>query len=390
MLQAYNERGELVIASLYSKKEVERLRKESFYCPECRQSVILRAGPKVIPHFAHKSTHACQSHESGESLYHKRAKLFLYQWLRKQFSKVYLEHYIKNIKQRPDLLCQVKNRKLAIEFQSAMVPIREIQKRTEGFVQEKVQPIWILGKKLMKRVGYKNNSFWLSDFLQSFIMRYSQHGLPRLLFFCPEEKYFLILTDLYLLTSREAVAYEKIIPLHKARFQNLFQNVFLNQSFIYEQLIQKKRKFRLAPYRIKGNELTFRKWLYQKGFHVEQLPATIYLPIRSQHKMKVPLWDWQTKLVLNLLHPLKIGQRVRLKDCQKEVEPYVKKSFMNCFNRVIEEYFVYLEKARLFTKDKEGSWRKLRDFVFHRYIEDSLRSDHLFYRFLLQDKESIF
>src|SRR5699024_12746617 len=46
---------------------------------------------KVIPHFAHQQSLNC-SKNGGESLYHMKGKLQIYQWLRSQYKHVYTDY----------------------------------------------------------------------------------------------------------------------------------------------------------------------------------------------------------------------------------------------------------------------------------------------------------
>src|SRR5699024_9824024 len=111
LLQALNDRGEFIIPSTLTDLELKALRKQSFYCPECKEKVIIRAGPQVRAHCAHLPESSCSLNYGGESDYHKQAKVLLYQLLKNQFyPHVYLEKYLPNINQRPDILIKTKKR----------------------------------------------------------------------------------------------------------------------------------------------------------------------------------------------------------------------------------------------------------------------------------------
>src|SRR5699024_8199633 len=140
----------LVTLALIGTKAIERLRKSTFYCPVCQTEVIVRAGPKVIPHFAHRSVVKCMA-SGGEGAYHEQGKLILYNWLRKQGFHVKLEHYLPDIKQRPDLFLQIGKKNIAIEFQCVPLSTKEIMKRNAGYHRLQITPIWILGANLYKR-----------------------------------------------------------------------------------------------------------------------------------------------------------------------------------------------------------------------------------------------
>ena len=52
---------------------------EPYFCPECKEEVVLRKGKILTHHFAHKSTSNC-SRSKGESKEHLRAKILIYEW----------------------------------------------------------------------------------------------------------------------------------------------------------------------------------------------------------------------------------------------------------------------------------------------------------------------
>lgn len=386
MLQALSERGDLVIASTLTYKEASRLRKGSFYCPECKEKVIVRAGPKVTPHFAHLPESSCTFGKRGESNYHKRAKLLLFNWLQKQsFRNIYLERHLPQINQRPDILLETNKGKVAVEFQSATITPTEITKRNQGYASENIFPLWILGKNQLRKSHPHNHSYQLNSFKQYFIKQYRKNSPTSLIYFCPINYQFTILNDFYFYRMNKALAIRTNLPMNKCYLPQLFAEHYLPNRTLLHHWNREKERLRLTSFRVHGKEYQFRKWLYEKQLHVEQLPSVIHLPIRSQYKMKAPLWHWQSKLVINLLHPLPIGATVTSKQCQQEIKEYVNKQMLTNSDTIINEYFSYLIQTRLFKQIGKKEWKKTRHFRFHRYIEESLRADHLLINYLLTD-----
>lgn len=386
MLQALNERGDLIIPSTLTNREVARLREKLFFCPQCHEQVIIRAGPKVIPHFAHLPQSSCHLSHGGESNYHQRAKLQLFHWLQKQsFHNVYLEKYVPRIKQRPDILIETNNRLIAVEFQSATISPQEVYKRNVGYASENNFPLWIVGKNKFMNKCKRRLMFQIDTSIQSFIRRYRKTGSSQLLYYCPITQQFTILNDIYFYRANKALAIPTIYHMEDVHLRQLFPTSTLPKHRLYDHWYTEKKRFRLASYRVHGKELQFRKWLYKKRLHVEQLPSVIHLPIRSQYKMNVPLWHWQSKLVINLLHPLRIGAIVSTEICCRSIERYMDKQFIQQTYELIEQYFAHLVKAKLFVEKNSGQWQKTRNFRFHRYIEDSLRADRMLMNFLKQN-----
>src|SRR5690625_5810227 len=64
-----------------------------------------------------------------------------------------------------------------------------------------------------------------------------------------------------------------------------------------------------------GTEYQWRLWLYKQGLHFESLPSIVYLPTRDNYYFKSSPWIWQSRLFLQIIHPLKINQTFSYNDC---------------------------------------------------------------------------
>lgn len=128
--------------------ELTQIRSEqAFACPMCHQSVILKAGPIKIPHFAHRKKNSCWYEAEAETEEHLRLKqLFAEKCLREKLS-FQVEAYLPTLKQRPDLLIG----KIAIEIQCSPLPIKRLVERTETYQTHGYQVVWILGERLVPK-----------------------------------------------------------------------------------------------------------------------------------------------------------------------------------------------------------------------------------------------
>lgn len=130
--------------------ELTQIRSEqAFVCPMCHQSVILKAGPIKIPHFAHRKKNSCwyEAEAETETEEHLRLKqLFAEKCLREKLS-FQVEAYLPTLKQRPDLLIG----KIAIEIQCSPLPIKRLVERTETYQTHGYQVVWILGERLVPK-----------------------------------------------------------------------------------------------------------------------------------------------------------------------------------------------------------------------------------------------
>lgn len=383
VLQALNDRGRRIIPSNMTLKELDELRKKTFYCPICKEKVIFRHGPKVIPHFAHQRTSTCTAAKTNESVTHKRAKLQLFHWLQKQQFPVQLEKYFPAIKQRSDVYVEDKQRKLALEFQSTVIQTDDFRRRSEGYKAIGLTPVWLIDRNCLKTVlpfTYRISSRFLP-----LIETFPEQEPSKLLFYSAEQKRLTILTDIHFVTATKLIAFPQDIPLHEASLDHFFLNRAFPPSTLLKLWLKEKRHFRLASYPVYRRERQFRKWLYEKGFYIEQLPAAIHLPIRLQHKMNVPIWQWQTKLVLNVLHPLPIGNTIHVNRCVNVLLPFVNGKDPNIAREVFREYMKLLTAGKWFKRKDDNVWLKVRYFRFYRYIEEAVAGDERFMRHLAQE-----
>lgn len=384
MLRAKTQEGEYITLAVLPKQQIEHLRKKQFYCPECKNAVIVRAGPKVIPHFAHKSTTKCTLH-GGEGAYHQKGKLLLYDWLCKQNIHTKLETYLPEIGQRPDLLIQIGNRKIAIEYQCSTIPINHIRKRNMGYKRIQITPIWILGAKLLKRKSA--NHFQIDSFTQQFIQQFSPELPTTLFYFCPLTKTFSLINDIYVTSANRAIANIKFKKLINLPFKHLFSHERYSTNNLFSLWRKEKKKFRLRQSRVFGNELKWRHWLYSKGLYRQNLPSIVYLPVKGQHTMKVPLWNWQSRLIVDYLHLLPIGKTFSYDKVRKKLQPFILQANTNGYDDPIKEYLSLLSVFHIIRNVSDYHYMKTNTIRYYTHINQALDGDDELLRILMYNQK---
>lgn len=380
MLQAMLSDGTLVTLANYTRKEIENFRKSAkFYCPSCQKPVIIKAGKKVIPHFAHVRSASCPL-VFGESIEHEHGKYHLYQYLKRKNLPAILEKYLPYLKQTPDIFIQLQERKIALEYQRASIPIEEVQNRTLGYLKANIIPLWILGENHFKRLSA--DSIKITSFLKAFIHKFSYHFPATLYFFCPKTKRIAIFQDLYFTSNTRAFGNISFFPLKSFSFLQFFQRNIFPKNKLYRLWGEEKKRFRLRPFwRARGKTRKWLEWLYQKGVHWEQLPSIVYLPIRNQLLMKTPLWDWQSHLVIDLLKPLSIGETFSLERCfrllENKLTPIKTLPLYTFKEHPILEYLLLLERLHFVEQKSKQKFVKLKSIEFNKNIEDAIINDKL-------------
>lgn len=380
MLQAKTSDGVIITLAELSRKEIELERQNKFYCPTCNEQVIIKAGHLVVPHFAHQAKANCYSGESGEGPYHEKGKIILYKWLASQQLNVKLEKHIEKINQRPDLFLQINNQKIAIEFQCARVPIKQIVERNIGYKQANIIPIWILGANRFKRKN--NNKLQIDQYTLQFIHQFSTDFPPILFFFCPNTIQFVTFQHIYFINAGQAYGNFTFNYLNQMHFLDIFKENVLSKRCLYTTWKREKRELRLKPRgRPYGQQLAWHQWLYFKRTHIEFLPSIIHLPISSQWKMKSPPWDWQSRLVIDLLDPLPLQDHFSLKECRQLLQYHLHDRnlfpLINSPNCPIQQYLFLLEKLNVIKEQSSNNFIKKKPVHPHRNIENALISDKM-------------
>lgn len=312
MLQAQLEDGGLILLAAHRKEQINDLRKQRFRCPACKKSVIIRAGKKIIPHFAHEQIHNCEMNRTGESLYHMRGKLQLYQWLKKQGYQVRLEERVKDSTRRPDLLLRTAGGKdLAIEYQCAPISDEELLRRNEAYEHNGIVPIWILGGNRLRRTSTYMLNLPRRD--QRFLMQYKQNMPLQLLYYCSDRETFCNVQHILLTGKKQTVGQFFFRPLPRLLFPQLFQTLPHNLQETNEawQSIQARaiaKPLTFAPAHVKHWVMK----LYEAGLLLHDIPLSILQPVETQYNMSVPPYIWQTELWLEQLENLSLRESVSL------------------------------------------------------------------------------
>jgi len=116
-----------------------------YMCPRCKETVILKQGRIVIPHFAHKAKDLCR-YAVGETMAHYKAKLFFRDSFRMRGWTATIETEVDCLPgdRRADVLVTMPNqRKFAIELQHTKISDKEIEDRTFSYHRANLGVIWV-------------------------------------------------------------------------------------------------------------------------------------------------------------------------------------------------------------------------------------------------------
>ncbi|MCM3586152.1 hypothetical protein M3182_10465 [Mesobacillus maritimus] len=288
----------------WNRHELEEYRrKEVFFCPDCGQALVLKLGRKRIWHFSHQKEATCSYQYERESDYHLQGKLQLYQWLQDNQVEADIEHYLPNCNQRADVVFYRENKIFAVEFQCSPLDPTMFLKRTNGYLQHGITPIWILGGNQVKRLG--ENLFSLNQFQSLFLQQHEKQWY--LLSYCSQSRCFLFLQHLIPISTNKMIGTLTPITRNEVKLVHLFHPPTRNfRSF--SQWIHQLQKFKSNYYiypnpqqRIILNEF------YVNRSHLLTLPPELGLPVPSGIFIETPPLIWQSFLYLDLFHHLLVG-----------------------------------------------------------------------------------
>ena len=297
----------VVLTEAVSREQLRKWRRSTlFYCPQCSESVQLKVGDIVIPHFAHKKDKSCTTlFSEGESKEHLLGKQQLYSLFNRLGHSVKLEPYFSSLSQRPDLLVTTKTKKIPIEFQCSTIPIKLIDSRTSGYQKEGMNPIWLLHTPLkLKTLPQGVCKFQLSAYEKKFLKKFSLKGIV-LLTYNPQMQQFHYFSSLLHIAGRRFIGIHRILPNSKQIFPFAQPKVPTDadlQNYVNLYLLARKRflQNRILLNR-RGVNDPFLRGCYELRILPSELPLTIGIPMASMNPFQEHPCEWQLAFT-NYLH----------------------------------------------------------------------------------------
>lgn len=336
---------------------------------------MIKAGPSMLPHYAHHPNSDCSIAKGGEGPYHELGKLQLYSWLHRQGYKVQLESYLPSVQQRPDLLLEARDKRIAIEYQCCRISPEIIEKRSKGYQDEKVIPFWILGGNLLNRK--KPHTLTLSPFEQLFFHRFHDEYPPTLFFYCSNARQFATFQNPYTISKTKMVGSLSFIQASHTNLSSLISpKPDLTPSFLCTYWLREKQKLRqrLCSNLKNPKDRQFQQWLYMNRLHPSTLTSYANLPIRSQFVLPTEPYVWQTRWLIDHLHPIEIGGCITISSKQLSAQhkllpliPYE--------SDPLKEYAQLLCMLGLLEYQGNGVYKKLKSIDFPTSVPEALKQD---------------
>ncbi|MFB1081364.1 competence protein CoiA [Jeotgalibacillus sp. JSM ZJ347] len=360
MLIAETLLGEQV--SLYQEKHnnprINALRSQQLRCPSCKTTVLVKAGKKVIPHFAHQSKASCTGFSENESIFHLQAKTSLYQWFTQQSLHPELEKTYHEINRRADLAIKTSHAEFAVEFQCSPLSAELQRIRSSDYRQIGVIPFWILPAEFIQKASIIK----LSSFHQQFI-RYS-HLTDQyyLLTYSFEEQSFTIYHHLIPLSKTLFATSYTTLPQNEIRFPSYPISIYQITEKMYESHLKMNEKWliNIFKYRKSVRDPLMRK-LYENAVSLFETPPWVGVLLKSNVYFSCSPMEWQFYLYLkirsshvfyntHLIGELKQLMHKRVLNARSYMEP-LPSDFLEV---AVEELLQLLLECKLINKHQNG------------------------------------
>lgn len=275
---------------------------EVFYCPQCRETLQLKVGEIMIPHFSHQAQANCLlAFSEGETKEHLQGKQQLYDFFVGQQKSVQLEPYLKKLVQRPDLLVELPNTSIPIEFQCSVIPIAQIRSRTLGYQKENMNPVWLLKTPhKLKKLPQGIQTFSISKFEESFFTLDPRKD-KLFLTYDPQTKYFHYFSAMLHVEGRQSIGLHRILPLSKQIFpfakpKEPTDRELKEYISLFKEMRKKYLSTRIFVNR-KGVQDPFLLKCYELRLIPSELPIWIGVPIKMQDGFALHACAWQLEFV---------------------------------------------------------------------------------------------
>lgn len=387
MLTALNKHGNLISLVEHVEEEVlTTMRRNSFYCPQCNESLILKAGKIRIMHFSHKKNSVCTTFFSEpESEQHLQGKKDLHQTFLNIGLETQLEYYIRDLRQRPDLLVSYKSDKFAIEYQCSPISRKVLTDRTNGYNSKGMTPIWIIGGfPYHKRHG---SIYDLTDFHFSMAMLRKNIGLS-ILSYHPFNKTLYILYGIIPITARKV--YATLYSLKQENFTLPFHIQSKPQKMSGTTWLKEKNQWIANKVRF-GTLLkdSFLKAVYIAGENPFQLPVICGLPTKHMENFYSHPCEWQFYIYQDCIIKLKVGQKISLKYIYQRIRNRIKRGdivirifplqSLTNWEAAIQQYFKILVQLGYFSQIGEDLFELLKQIVIPKALEETVEMEQNLY-----------
>jgi competence protein CoiA len=359
-----------------------KMRTGMLLCPVCKNQVIPKCGLKKTWHFAHQSLDVCFGNHEAETNYHLLGKKSLYQWVKKNGEVAYLEHYIRDIAQRPDLFLPKQN--YAIEFQCATMNEELFKNRINGYNSIGVNSEWIFG---MKRLRKKSEFLYFIQMGDLKAAKKDRAGMLYLNYYCPLQQQFLLLRNIIPISYRKVIAKAYTFSSKNISFELMLKNFDAENHFYRRELWNnQKTTWRMTAYKNGSPSIKYvKKILYFNHRSLTLFSPLAGMPSFNYYQLETSPYIWQSYLLFFIeklpVHTFSMQQLesefkrlISKRIIQERKLPYLNGDF----NEALAGYLDYLESENVIEKINNHLYKKAAPITYPNTLDEALRQDKIF------------
>ncbi|MDG5789132.1 competence protein CoiA family protein [Evansella sp. AB-P1] len=288
---------------------------QSYYCPQCNEPLILKLGNQQTWHFAHYPKSSCVLSQTGETESHIKGKKLIIKWLIDHGYAPKIEYYIKEIKQRPDILVTIRGKTYVFEIQQSFISQEEYEKRNETYIKYGFEPIWI---GIIRNLEKNYRPSYTTSMLDHFLIRSSP--ISHSIYLDVETPAWYILQHFRYITYRNAMVFRtnsslSITPNQLFQLNGFHSSLTLeNYTSLYFSKWEKEvRKKRLKMYLSMNTLERYMSKLFQQfQLNLNYFPALAVLPLEKNFNFLSPPEWWQSWLIINFINKTPIGETLQI------------------------------------------------------------------------------
>ncbi|MCD8508552.1 MAG: hypothetical protein LRY73_00645 [Bacillus sp. (in: Bacteria)] len=322
MFTAIRKDGTVLTLSGYSREFLEKVRQEElFYCPECKERVIMKLGTEQTWHFSHKPNSTCFFHK-GETDDHRKGKEQIIQWLKRHGLDPKVEIYIKEIRRRPDILVEIQGREYVFEIQRAAIPYTDFERRSEDYAQLNIEPIWV---GILSSIQLQENFIYSSCSLDNMLIR----PVPCLhsIYVNVHDPSWLFLTEFCYVSRQKTMAFPHIVsfqltpqeylnyPKHKkTKLLHLYYDVFTT-NWLREVCSKRLKVYK----NVNRTERKLLRLFQQHHLNLNYFPALGSIPLKTNFYFLTPPQWWQSWVILEKINKKPVGEKVTISEVTNDL-----------------------------------------------------------------------
>ncbi len=244
------------------------------------------------PHFAHYNKGDCSAFTEGETEEHLDGKLALARYFEKKGYLVKIEAYLRELKQRPDLLVEKSKQKIAIEFQCSSITIQKMIERTIGYSEAGYKVLWILG-------SHFHYHHALTNLQKASLYYYSPNDTFLLVQYDTITQKITVHHDFQVDTYGKINCQKHSLILNNPEKISLeskrnHKEKIISSSYFFHTHSQLTRSTRYPS----EEKLRFLSLIYQKNDNIISIPIEIYYRVASEWMIQTYHMNWKYQLLV--------------------------------------------------------------------------------------------